>query len=132
MSQENVEVVLGQWDAWNDGNLDRWARAWDSGVLVVAPKGWPEGAVERGLDAWRRQAQRLRDTWAEARVEVDEIWHVDDRVLARIRYVTLGADTGIPFETPMAVVFFLSERKITQAYFSWTLAEALEAAGLSE
>jgi ketosteroid isomerase-like protein len=132
MSQENVEVVLGQWDAWNNGNLDRWAQAWDSEVVVVAPKGWPEGEVSRGLDTWRRQAQRLRDTWAEARVEVDEIRAVKDRVLARIRYVTLGADTAIPFETPMAVVFFLNERKITRGYFAWTMAEAVEAAGLSE
>jgi hypothetical protein len=69
MSRENVEIVLGQWDAWNSGDLDRWAQAWDPEVVVIAPKGWPEGAVERGLDAWRRQAQRLRDTWAEARVE---------------------------------------------------------------
>ena len=29
----------------------------------------PEGEVERGLEAWRRQAQRLRDTWAEARID---------------------------------------------------------------
>jgi ketosteroid isomerase-like protein len=132
MSQENVEIVLGQWDAWNDRNLDRWAQAWDSEVVVVAPKDWPEGAVSRGLHAWRLQAQRLRDTWAEARIEVDEIWDVDDWVLARIRYVTLGADTGIPFETTMAVVFLLSERKITQAFFDWTMAEALEAVRLSE
>ena len=132
MSRENVEIVLGQWDAWNNGNLDKWAQAWDSEVVVVAPKGWPEGEVERGLDAWRRQAQRLRDTWAEARVEVDEIRDVKDRVVARIRYVTLGGDTGIPFETPMAVVLFLSERTITRAYFAWTMDEALEAAGLRE
>jgi ketosteroid isomerase-like protein len=132
MSQENVEIVLGQWDAWNNGDLDRWARAWDSEVVVVAPEGWPEGEVSRGLDAWRRQAQRLRDTWAEARVEVDEIRDVKDRVVARVRYVTIGGDTGIPFETPMAVVLFLTERKITRAYFAWAMAEALEAAGLSE
>ena len=132
MSRENVEVVLRQWNAWNSGNLDRWAQAWDSEVVVVAPQGWPEGQVERGLDAWRRQAQRLRDTWAEARIEVDEIRDVEDRVLARIRYVTLGEDTGIPFETPMAVVFFLSERKITRGYFAWTMDEALEASGLRE
>ena len=99
MSQENVEIVRGQWDAWNDGNLDKWAQAWDSEVVVTAPQGWPDGPVERGLDAWRRQAQGLRDTWGEARIEIDEIWDVDDRVLARFRYVTLGADTAIPFET---------------------------------
>jgi ketosteroid isomerase-like protein len=132
MSRENVKVVLGQWDAWNDGDLDRWAAAWASDVVVTAPRGWPEGQVERGLDAWRRQAQRLRDTWAEARIEVDEIRDVDDRVLARIRYVTLGGDTGIPFDTRMAVIFFLMGQKITRGHFAWTMDEALEAAGLSE
>jgi ketosteroid isomerase-like protein len=132
MSQENVEVVLEQWDAWSSGDMDRWARAWDSDVIVFAPEGWPDGAAERGLDAWRRQAQRLRDTWAEARIEVDEIRDVEDRVVARIRYVTLGGNTGIPFETPMAVVLLLNERKITRAYFAWTMAEALQAAELRE
>jgi ketosteroid isomerase-like protein len=132
MSRENVEIILGQWDAWNSGDLARWARAFDPEVVVTAPKGWPDAAVERGIDAWRRQAQRLRDTWAEARVEADEIWDVEDRVLARFRYVTLGADTRIPFDTPMAVVFFLSARKITRGYFGWTMDEALEAAGLRE
>lgn len=132
MSRDNLEVVLGQWDAWNEGDLDRWARAWDSEVVVVAPKGWPDGEAEHGLDAWRRQARRLRDPWSEARVEVDEIREVDDRVLARIRYVTLGKETGIPFETPMAVVLFLSDGKITRAYFDWTMDEAVEAAGLTK
>ena len=132
MSQENVEIVLGQWDAWSTGDLDRWAQAWDSETVVFAPKGWPEGEVTRGLDAWRRQGQRLRDTWAEARIEVDEIQGVEDRVIARIRYLTLGADTGIPFATALAVVSILGEGKITRAYFAWKMPEALEAAGLSE
>jgi ketosteroid isomerase-like protein len=131
MSEENVEIVLDQWHAWNDGNLDKWAQAWDPEVVVAAPKGWPDGDVTRGLDAWRRQGQRLRDTWAEARIEVDEIRSVKDGVLARIRYVTVGGNTAIPFETPMGVVLFLSEGKITRAYFGWTADEALEAAGLS-
>ena len=46
--------------------------------------------------------------------------------------MTVGADTGIPFETPMAVVFFLSKGKIMRGYFGRTMADALEAAGLSE
>jgi ketosteroid isomerase-like protein len=132
MSEENVAIVLGQWDAWNDGDLDAWAQAWDPETVVVAPKDWPEGAESRGLDAWRRQAERLRSGGVEARVEVDEIRKVDDGVYARIRYVTLGTDTGLPFETPMGVVLILSAGKITRAYFAWTMTEALEAAGLSE
>ena len=132
MSEENVAIVLDQWEAWSAGDLERWGQAHDPGVTVVAPRDWPEGEVEPGLEAWRSQAERLRDTWAEARIEVDEIWDVEDRVLAQYRYVTVGRDTGITFETPLAVVYFLRERKITRAYFAWTLDEALEAAGLSE
>ena len=132
MSQENVEVVERQFKAWSVGDLDEWAKAWDRDVVVVAPKGWPEGEVERGLDAWRRQAERLRDTWAEARIEIDEIRAVEDRVVVRIRYVTKGADTGLPFETPMAAVFVMTQGKITRGEYFWEFAEALEAAGLRE
>ena len=54
MSQENVEIVLDQWDAWSDGNLDRWAQAWDPEVVVVRPEGLARGrgrAGPRSLEA---------------------------------------------------------------------------------
>jgi ketosteroid isomerase-like protein len=95
MSRENVEVVLAQWEAWNDGDLDRAVEAWDPDAVVFAPKDWPEGEESRGRDAWRRQAERLRDTWADARIDVDEIKGEQDRVLARLSYVTRGTGTGI-------------------------------------
>ncbi len=132
MSQENVEIVTRQFQAWNAGDFDKWAVDMDRDVVVVAPEGWPDGEVNRGVDAWRRQAQRLRDSWADARIEIDEIRPVEDRVVARIRYVTKSAETGLPFETPMAAVFYLKERKIKHAQFFWEAAEALEAAGLRE
>jgi ketosteroid isomerase-like protein len=130
MSQENVEIVTRQFRAWNAGDFDKWAEDLDRDVVVVAPEGWPDGEVNRGIDAWRRQAQRLRDSWAEARIEIEEVRPVEDRVVARIRYVTKSAETGLPFETPMAAVFYLKERKIKHAQFFWEAAEALEAAGL--
>jgi len=133
MPQENVETVERQFKAWSAGDFDEWAEAWTHDVEVFPPEGWPEGGVNRGLDAWRRQAERLRDTWAEARVAIDEIRPVeDDRVVARIRYITKGADTGLPFETPMAAVFFMRDGKIKQGRYFWKIDDALEAAGLSE
>ena len=133
MSQENVEVVERQFELWSEGNLDAWAEHWDPEVVVTAPQGWPEGEVEQGLEAWRRQGERLRDSWAEARVEVDDIRPVgQDRVVTRIRYVTRGKDPGMSFDTPMAAAFFLREGRITRADFFWDFAEALEAVGLSE
>ncbi len=69
MSEENVEIVRRQFEAWNIGDFDEWAQAWDSEVVVISPEGWPDGEVSRGLDDWRQQAERLRGSWAEARVE---------------------------------------------------------------
>jgi ketosteroid isomerase-like protein len=133
MSEENVEVVMRQFEAFSAGDLDAWAQAWDRNVVVDAPKGWPEGTREVGLDAWRRQVERLRDSWEEARVEVDHIRPVgSDRVVMRIRYVTRGRDPGMSFDTPMAASFVLRDRKITRAEYFWDFAEALKAAGLSE
>ena len=94
MSRENVEVVRRQFALWSKGERDAWARHWDRDVVITPPEGWPEGTVNPGLEAWRRQAERPRDSWEEARVEIDEIRPVgDDRVVARVRYVTRGEES---------------------------------------
>lgn len=133
MGQENVEVVLRQTELWNEGDLDGAMEAYAPDVVVLAPKDWPDGSITEGVDAWKRQAQRLRESWEAVHAEVDEIRSVgNDRVVARFRYVTRGKDPGISFETPMAVVFDLKDRKIIRAHYYWEIAQALEAAGLEE
>lgn len=127
-----TEIVTRQFTAWNQGDLDTWAEAWDPEVVVIAPEGWPDGEVNRGLDAWRSQAQRLRDTWADARIEVDEIRAGGNCVVVRIRYVTIGGDTGLPFETPMAAAFFLEDGRITLGQYFWEFGDALSAAGFAK
>jgi ketosteroid isomerase-like protein len=130
VSEENVEIVRRQFELWNAGDLDEMMSTFDADVVVEAPEGWPEGAVTRGRDRWRQQAERLRDTWRDARVEVEEMRPTGrDGVVAQIRYVTSGSDPGVSFDTPMAVIFQLKDGKVTEARYFWDLAEALEAAG---
>jgi ketosteroid isomerase-like protein len=131
MSEENVRCLLRALELWNEGDLGpRWRELYDPEVEVIAIEGWPEGSVEPGIEAWRRQAQRLREGWEKARVEVDEIRSIgEDRVFAQIRYVTEGSDSGISFDTPMAVLAFLKRGRITRMQFHWDVADALEAAG---
>jgi len=131
VSEENVEIVVRQFELWNAGDLDAAMDDYAPDVVVESPEGWPEGSVSRGVDEWQRQAQRLRDTWDEARADIEEILPVgDDRVVARFRYVTSGKDSGLSFNTPIAALFFLRERKITRVRYFWDVAEAREAAGL--
>ncbi len=131
MSEENVEIVRRGLQAWNRDDLSM--KTTHPDIVVIPPEGWPEGSELRGRDAWKRQAQRLRDSWEDARIEVDELRAAGaDRVFARFRYVTRGKDSGIPFETPMAAVYTVTESKVVRAEFFWEPAGALEAAGLSE
>ena len=131
--EENVRVVLRAFELWNEGDLDGWADLFDPDVLVIAPEGWPEGPPTEGFEAWKRQAQRLRETWREARADVGEVRAVGrDRVLARLRYVTRGEGTEISFDTPMTGLFTLEQGRITRGHYFWDHEEAAEAAGLSE
>jgi ketosteroid isomerase-like protein len=132
MSQNNVKLVLHVIQLWNEGDLEGWAPFFDHDVVVTAPEGWLEGAASEGFDAWKLQAQSLRNTWSDAKTEVDEIRAVgDDRVFTRMRYVTRGEDPGISFDTPMAAIFWVEGGKITRGRYFWDVADALEAAGLS-
>jgi ketosteroid isomerase-like protein len=131
MSQGNVEIIMRQFEAWSQGDDEAWAEGYDPDVVVKAPEGWPDGEVSEGLEAWRLQAQRLRDDWQDVEVVVDAIEEVaPDRVVARIRYVT-RAEGGMSFDTPMGVAFFLRDGKIVRANYHWDVADAQRSAGLS-
>lgn len=134
MSQENEEIVRHAMDLWSTGgDLEGLRQFFDPDVLVVAPVGWPDGPESRGIDAWASQAESLRDTWEEARMEIEEIHSVGvDRVVTHLRYMTRGKDDGLQFDTPVSAVFFFKEGKVMRAQYFWDKAEALEAAGLQE
>ena len=130
MSQENVEIVRDVFGRF--GANDRDFSNWDEDVVVIPPEGWPEGGEIRGLDAWRRQVERLRDSWEDARIEIDEIRPIDDeRVLTIFRYVTRGRDGTLAFDTTMGSVFTLRGDRIVRAEYFRSADDALEAAGLS-
>jgi ketosteroid isomerase-like protein len=131
MSQENLAIVRDVFGRF--GANDRDFSNWDEDVVVIPPDGWPEGGEIRGLDAWRRQVERLRDSWDDARIEIDEMLPVDDeRVLTIFRYVTRGRDGALAFDTTMGSVFTLRGDRIVRAEYFRSADEALEAAGLSE
>jgi ketosteroid isomerase-like protein len=131
MSQENVELVLRVFDAFNKGED---SPTLDADIVVTPPAGWPDAGQEiRGLEAWRRQVGRLRDSWENPHLEIDEIRSAgEDRVVVLFHYVTTGKDSGIPFETAMGAVHTIRNGKIVRLDYFLSPAEALAAAGLSE
>jgi ketosteroid isomerase-like protein len=131
MSQDNVEIVRETIEAFN---RDEESSRWHPEVVVVPPEGWPEGGeVVHGLAAWQRQMERLRDSWADTRLEIDDIRSVDEeRVVWTLRWLTTGKDSGLAFETAMGAVYTVNDGLIVRGEFFRSPADALEAVGLSE
>jgi ketosteroid isomerase-like protein len=129
VSQEKTEIVQAQFDAWSEGDVETAVAHYHPEVVVVAIEGWPDGESTEGIEAWELQARRLRDSWEEVHIQVEELRLVGaDCVVAQFRYVTRGRDAGISFDTPMAGVFFFAGDEIIRVEYYWDLDSALAAA----
>jgi len=126
----NAEIVRESWRTWSEGDVDASMEYIDPDVVVISPAGWPEGPVIEGREAWAAQARRLRDSWGDAKVEIEEIRELDERrVLGRFSYVTRGKDADMDFDTPMVAILEIADDKIARARYFWTLEEAEAALG---
>jgi ketosteroid isomerase-like protein len=131
MSEANLRIVRAAFDRFGTSE-QRW-EDWDEDVVVTPPAGWPEGSAVSGLDAWRRQLDRLRDSWEDACIEIDEMRPVgEDRVVTAFRYVTRGRGGSLEFDTRMGAIHTFKQRKIVRADFFRSADDAFKAAGLSE
>jgi ketosteroid isomerase-like protein len=127
VSQENLRIVREAFGRFETTDPD--FSHWHQDVVVIPPEGWPEGGEVRGLDAWRRQIERLRDSWEAARIEIDEMEAIgDERVVTIFRYVTRGRDGALEFDTTMGSIHTFRDHKIVRAEFFRSADDVLEAA----
>jgi ketosteroid isomerase-like protein len=146
MSQENVDVVRGHYEALNNWLESYWA---DPGQPLgetprldeVFDRMDPEvewdwalsSETFRGRDQLLEAAADWIDTVGEWRVEVDEV--IDgsgDRVLAVLRVLARGKGSGAPVDQRIFTAITVRNGKVARMEDYTERAEALEAAGLSE
>jgi ketosteroid isomerase-like protein len=132
MSQENVNMVLAMYSAFNRGDMDRFFAFFDPEIEFHDTAGFPGPGVHRGQDAFRRHIEEWREAWVGPRAEVEEIRSVEDRVVVRITYTGVGKSSGATTTTPVSGVFEFREGRILRMRQFVGHADALEAAGLSE
>jgi len=132
MAADRLEIVRRTADYWNRRAWSEMEAVLDSDVTVVPPAGWPEGDTIRGWPEWKRQIERLKDSWEEEHVEVHDITPVGDRVLVKYVWTTRGKDSGIPFETPMWTLFTFRDGTIARMEYFMEESPALEAARARE
>src|SRR5262245_29352828 len=96
MSQENVQVILEAFDAWNTGDMARLSAVCDPDAIVRAPPGWPEPGPFIGREAIMRQFSQLRETFDSDTLEqLSDFLTSGDRVLVRFSWKAAGHGPAI-------------------------------------
>ena len=133
MSRENVEIVREFIEAARSRDVD----AIEAFVAVSNPSiehtrlpaaSGPERYC--GHDGVRRWFTEMADLWREWRNEIEELVEVGpDTVAARVRFIAVGRDSGVPVEARLGLVCVLSEGKILRSRTYASGEAALEAVG---
>jgi ketosteroid isomerase-like protein len=130
MSQENVEAVHAQFEAWNAGDMDAFGEQYDPHVVVRYVDDWPEGSEPiMGREAVMRQWQQQREAFDADTAELIEIIDLGDRVVTR--FIWRAAGSGPDLSIEVTSVATVRNGKSILVEFFWDHNEALKAVGLS-
>ena len=136
MSEENVEIVRAQIDAYNRGDYDAALALLDEDVEwhvpEVAALDAPASGIVRGRARVAEQFARWLEAWETHAFQVtDALSHGDDVFVAGLQ-VGRGRHSGLDIRVPTFHVFTVRDQKIVAMRAFPERAEALEAAGLEE
>jgi hypothetical protein len=68
MSQENIDLVLESIRRFRPSGLDEWAELWHQDTRMTLPEGSPEPGPFIGLEAVKRQFERLFESFSVLRI----------------------------------------------------------------
>jgi ketosteroid isomerase-like protein len=128
MSQENVDVVRGMWEAFLRRDFDQSLAAfhpeveWDGTNL-------PDGTIARGHQAIIDHSARWFGMWEDWTINVDAFFDAGDEVVVIIRERG-RSKTGIDMDERHAEVYTLEEGRIVRRRGFSDTTQALEAVGL--
>jgi hypothetical protein len=131
MSQENVELVLRAYDAFNRRDWDAFVALMDDDVEIVTRIAVIEGG-RHGRDGMRRWWETMLTAFPDYDIEVVDMRDVGDVTLASLRALGRGAGSDVPFEDLLWHAGRWRRGKCVWWRAFETEAEALEALGLRE
>jgi ketosteroid isomerase-like protein len=128
MSQENVELVRGGFDAFREGDLSRLLDLMADDLVTYRAD--PDGATYHGKEGFFNATADWTEDFSEWSVTPEEFMDAGDCVLVRVRQMARGEASGIPVEGEFWFVFETRERALAKLSFYLRRDEALKAAGL--
>lgn len=132
MSQENVHVTKAGLAAANRGDIDGVQAAFHPDAEFRTTFSGVDEGVYRGPALAEQWLGKLRESFEDYRVEVDEAIGEGNRLVISIRNIGRWKGSSVPFEDRRYVALAFKDGKIWRAQVFAEMPEALEAAGLSE
>jgi ketosteroid isomerase-like protein len=131
MSQENVEVVRRMYEAFHAGDTDGALACFDPDVVVDFSRR-ADGRVGHGREYLNQIISSWLGAWEEWREEIDEIRDLGSQVYVVATQHGRGKGSGVEVEQCYAFICEVEGNNITTVTYYPEVADALEAAGLSE
>ena len=131
MSQQNVEIVKANIDAYNREDWDAFFKDMAPGFEMDFSRAIGPYRGVFGLDQFRRFVGDFRETWESARLEPHEFIEAGDLVVVPMTQHLKGRD-GIEVVVRGTNVFTIRDGAIERATIYQARQDALEDLGLSE
>jgi ketosteroid isomerase-like protein len=134
MSEENVEIVRGVYEALNREDVDAVLQICDPDVECLLPEGGINTGTLRGHQAIRAFLDGYLEAFESFRFEPERFLEADDQVVAVLRVLGRGRGSGLEAEVRPAHVWTMERGRAVrlEVFPERELGAALEAAGLSE
>ena len=131
MSQENVELVRGFFEAYLRGDLETALAGFDPKVEIY-DHDIPDAGEYRGLEGLLRWQDDWGREWESWRWDPEEYIDAGDRVVAALRVYAKGLRSGVDVERLDGVVYTIRDGKCVRLDYYGSKNEALEAVGRRE
>jgi ketosteroid isomerase-like protein len=129
MSQENVDLVRRSIEAYAAGEVDAYVEFFAEDVEVFPDVSLPEAKPFRGREQFRRFVAEVAEGWeGSATADIQEIFPVGERVVARADWGGKGRTSGIDLRSSLTSVYTFRDGQITKIEYFFDHAKALEAA----
>jgi len=133
MSRENVEIVRGVIEGWNQAGAEGVVGLLSPDWVGYPFPEWPTESVYRGREGFAELADEWTETFDHVEWEIERLIDDDDVVVALSNLKARVRGAGIPISMPVGGVFTsFADGMVGKITFFMTWGETLEAAGLRE
>jgi ketosteroid isomerase-like protein len=133
VSQENIEIVRGIWEADRRRDLEAVQAAYAPEIEWEDNTGmWGDWGVARGVDGIRHAWRRWYEAFDEVEMEFGDVADAGDDVVVTYPLHARGRGSGAEVHQPFTLVWTLEAGKVVRVRSYASRREALDAVGLSE